>query len=187
MAYFLKSYFGTLSLGEDGSEKTYHIDDCVSEAAIDRARQIVADLNSVHNAKVEQRRDGLYVCWNNYEMDDYEKVVSYNPEYIAKQDLSDLPKLSGTFSSQSTNSVTNGPLNYKPDQTTGDAKLPYIGGAYPLTPDYISPEEFTKKWNEPYFQLIPRPQQGWICPICGAGNSPYEGKCDCTQKHDVIC
>jgi len=28
---------------------------------------------------------------------------------------------------------------------------------------------------------------GWICPVCGAGNSPFTTTCPCTRKYEVTC
>lgn len=29
----------------------------------------------------------------------------------------------------------------------------------------------------PYVPITP--MQGWVCPVCGGGNSPYAGRCPC--------
>ena len=36
-----------------------------------------------------------------------------------------------------------------------------------------------KNINEPTVQQTVFPNYGWICPKCGAGNSPYTSRCAC--------
>lgn len=28
---------------------------------------------------------------------------------------------------------------------------------------------------------------GWVCPVCGAGCSPFTSQCNCTIKYEVKC
>lgn len=51
---------------------------------MEAAKQLALKLNEAHRPNIEERADGLYICWNFHERSepcDYEKVISYPDEY----------------------------------------------------------------------------------------------------------
>lgn len=39
--------------------------------------------------------------------------------------------------------------------------------------------DFTTAVSQP--QWVPPPQTGWVCPVCGKGNAPWNLSCSCKQ------
>ena len=66
---------------------------------------------------------------------------------------------------------------------TFEMTVPSLGYYYPehIYPHkrWWSPEIQPSPWEEP--NIFPKPYgpTGWICPVCGGGNSPSTSKCSC--------
>lgn len=56
-----------------------------------------------------------------------------------------------------------------------------VSPVYPQIP--VTPISPTTPYPIPEPSI--QPVTGWICPVCGAGVSPYKSKCDCTNNYRI--
>lgn len=141
----------------------------------DKAKALVDSLAMDHyRPNLEQREDGLYVCWDNHEKHEaceYEKAI----EYPVRYHIAFLANKAFYPGYRDPNKLLLlPPSTVEPIQEDNGTAVKHYGSRGPLDP--VEPLPFYT------------PPVGWIYPKCNAANSPYSGQCRCSQTPiNVTC